>query len=139
MRRLLVVVPAVAAVAVGMLVGGTARANGAGVATETPAVYRAIVINGYTFNPNLRTLTVKVTSYGWKMYPRLVGSQANKPDGGHWILYVNGKALARSATAKATARNLPKGKIRFFAALANNDNSAVKGAVRSDSYTAVVN
>ena len=73
------------------------------------------------------------------MYPRLVGSKSNKPDGGHWILYVNGKALARSATTRATATKLPKGKIRFFAALANNDNSTVKGATHSDAFTQVGN
>jgi hypothetical protein len=138
-RRLFAVVPAVAVVVVGIATGGPAAATGAGEHTATTSAYKAIVINGYTLNPNQRTLTVKVTSYGWKMYPGLQGSKANKPDGGHWILYVNGKALARSATAKATAKNLPKGRIRFFAALANNDGSAVKGATRSDTLTAVVN
>jgi hypothetical protein len=138
-RRLLVVVPVVAIVAVSMLIGATASATGATMATTIPASYKAVVINGYTFDPNLRTLAVKVTTYGWKMYPRLVGSKANRRDGGHWILYVNGKALARTATKQATATNLPKGKIRFFAALANNDDSSVKGATRSDTFTAVVN
>jgi hypothetical protein len=125
----------VAVVAVGMLIGGTATATAT--ATATPA--RGISITGYTFDPNKRFLAVRVTSYGWKMYPRLIGSKTNKPDGGHWNLYVNGKVRARSATMKATATNLPRGPIRFFVALANNNNSAVKGAARSTIFTQIVN
>jgi hypothetical protein len=114
-------------------------ASGLLVSTSEAKIYRGIEITSYTFNPNLRTLTVKTKSYGWKMYPRLVGSKTNKPDGGHWLLYVNGKVSARSAISSASTKNLPQGKIRFFVALANNNDSLVKGAVRSDTYSAVVN
>ena len=110
MRRFLAGVSAVAVLTTGMLIGATAAGASSAVA------YKAIVIKEYTLDPNARTLTVKVVTYGWKMYPALVGSKTNKPDGGHWLLYVNGKALARSAT-----------------------NSAVKGATRSDPYSEVVN
>lgn len=110
----------------------------AGPAPAAAADARGISITGYTFDPNRRILTVRVRPYGWKMYPRLIGSKANKPDGGHWLVYVNGKVRGRSATTSATVMNLPQGQIRFFVALAHNDNSAVKGAVRSSAYTQVV-
>ena len=129
MRRLFAVVLVVATVSVGMLIGGTASA------TES---YKGIVITGYSFDPNRGILTVRVKTYGWKMYPGLIGSKSNKPDGGHWLLYVNAKVRARSATAQATVTKLAKGTIRFFVALANNDNSAVKGAKHSDTLSEVV-
>jgi len=133
--RLFGVALVIAVIAGGMLIGGTAAAT----ATTTVAPARGISITGYTFDPNKRFLTVRVTSYGWRMYPRLIGSKTNKPDGGHWLLYVNGRVRARSATTKATATNLPKGPVRFFVALANNNNSAVKGAARSTTFSQVVN
>ena len=127
---------AIAVITTGMLIAATA--SGASSAASGSAAYKAVVIKEYTFDPNVRTLTVKVATYGWKMYPGLVGAKANKPDGGHWLLYVNGKVAARSATKSASVKNLPHGPIHVFAALANNDNSAVKGATRSDPFTEVV-
>ncbi len=128
MRKSLIVVLAATVVASGSLLASVAQA--------APA--RGISITGYAFSPSKGSLTVKVKPWGWKMFPALIGSKPNRLDGGHWALYVNGKVRARSGKASVTVTGLPKGRIRFFVALANNDLSRLERADRSPIYTHVV-
>jgi hypothetical protein len=58
------------------------------------------------------------------MYPKLVGKKPNKPDGGHWHIFVDGKYNNYTANA-TTGRSLKlkPGWHKVQAELANNDHS----------------
>jgi hypothetical protein len=113
-----------------------------GAAQATPSaradMMHEIQITNFKVNAN-RTVTVLVKVRGWKMYPALVGKKTNKPDGGHWHIYVNGKYNTYSANAtKGTTTKLKKGDYKLYVALANNDHSLVKGAHRSKTISVMV-
>jgi hypothetical protein len=83
------------------------------------------------------TVTVKIN--GWKMYPARVGKKPNKPGGGHWHIFVDGKynnASASAATGKTVV--LKSGSHKIFAELANNDHSLLKPPVVSRTVTVKV-
>jgi alpha-tubulin suppressor-like RCC1 family protein len=86
---------------------------------------------------NKAVVEVKVT--GWKMYPSLVGQLPNKPDGGHWRIFVDGKYnnLSTSPTTGRTTKLKP-GKHTIWAKLANNDDSDVAGSRRSRTVTVII-
>ena len=83
------------------------------------------------------TVTVKIT--GWKMYPALVGKKKNKPNGGHWHIFVDGKynnASASATTGKTLV--LKNGSHKIYAELANNNHSLLSPPVTSKTTTITV-
>ena len=97
-----------------------------------------ITLSSFKVNAN-HTVTVFVKIRGWKMYPSLVGKKTNKPDGGHWHIYVNGKYNTYSANpTKGTTTKLKKGDYKIYVALANDDHSPVKGTHSSKTVTVMV-
>ncbi len=101
-----------------------------------------------TAKPSIRLLgtsvsggvvTVKVAITGWAMYPKLVGKKLNKPDGGHWHVYVNGKYnnfSANPTVGKTTT--LKPGTYKIRVELANDDHSEVERAAPSRTVTVKV-
>jgi hypothetical protein len=116
---------------------GLVASGGAAMAQRTSTM-RDISITNFKVNKN-GTVTVFVKIHGWKMYPALVGKKANKADGGHWHIFVNGKYNIYSANAtKGVTTKLKKGDYKITVALANNDHSPVKGTHPSKAVTAMV-
>jgi hypothetical protein len=76
------------------------------------------------------TVTVRIS--GWKMYPARVGKRPNKPNGGHWHIFVDGKYNSYSANATTGKTGaLKKGVHTISVALANNDHSPLAPPVKS--------
>jgi Regulator of chromosome condensation (RCC1) repeat len=86
-----------------------------------------------------KRVSVRVKISNWKMYPALVGKKPNKPDGGHWRIYVDGRynSFSTQATTGKTTKLKP-GTHRIWVILANNDDTAVAGTRRSRTLTVVV-
>jgi hypothetical protein len=82
---------------------------------------------------------VKVRITGWEMYPAFVGKRPNRPDGGHWRIYVDGRydGLSANPTSGRTHRLTP-GSHRIAVALANDDGSRVAGAHPSRTLTVTI-
>jgi hypothetical protein len=131
MRRLLGLA---AALVLGISVVAAAQAS----PRAHASMMHGIVITNFKVNAN-KTVTVFVKVHDWKMYPKLVGKKANKPDGGHWHVYVNGKYNNYSASAKSgKTKVLKHGDYKVYVALANNDHSSVRGADRSKTISVMV-
>jgi hypothetical protein len=101
--------------------------------TGTPA----IALLGAKTSGRLVSLRVRISN--WNMYPALVGKKPNKPDGGHWRIYVDGRYNSSSSqpTAGKTTKLKP-GTHRIWVILANNDETAVAGTQRSKTLTVLV-
>jgi hypothetical protein len=101
--------------------------------TGTPA----IALLGAKASGRLVSLRAKISN--WKMYPALSGKKPNKPDGGHWRIYVDGR-YNNSSTQPTTGKTtkLKPGTHRTWVILANNDDTAVAGTQRSKTLTVVV-
>ena len=113
-------------------------AAGEAAPTSRASMMRDISITSFKVNTN-DTVTVFVKIHDWKMYPALVGKKTNKPDGGHWHIYVNGKYNTYSANpTKGTTTKLKKGDYKIYVALANDDHSPVKGTHPSKTVTVMV-
>ena len=116
---------------------GLVSAGGAAT-TSRVSMMRDISITKFKVNSN-GTVTVFVKIHDWKMYPALVGKRTNKPDGGHWHIYVDGKYNAYSANpTRGTTTKLKKGDYKIYVALANDDHSPVKGTHPSKTITVMV-
>ena len=132
MRKALALALVTAVAALGLVSAGEAAP------TSNASMMRDISITSFKVNKN-DTVTVFVKIHDWKMYPSLVGKKTNKPDGGHWHIYVDGKYNTYSANpAKGTTTKLKKGDHRIYVALANDDHSPVKGTHRSKTITVMV-
>jgi alpha-tubulin suppressor-like RCC1 family protein len=82
-------------------------------------------------------LTVKISN--WTMYPALAGKKPNRPDGGHWRIFVDGHYNNSSTRATSgTTTKLKPGRHRIWVILANNDDTGVYGTDRSRTLTVVV-
>ena len=131
MRKLFVLTTAVV---LGVSVVAAAQAG----SRTHAAVMRGIVITNFKVNAD-KTVTVFVKVRDWKMYPKLVGSNTNKKDGGHWHIFVNGKYDNYSASVKSgKTTKLKKGDYKLYVALANDDHSPVKGSDRSKKISVMV-
>jgi Regulator of Chromosome Condensation (RCC1) repeat protein len=101
--------------------------------TDTPA------ITLLSARASGKVVVVKVKLSDWKMYPDLAGKKPNKPDGGHWRIFVDGRfnnRATQATTGKTT--KLKPGKHRIWVILANNDDTAVAGAQRSKTLAVIV-
>lgn len=132
----------VLAVAALLAAAGVAGLGGAGVAQATTskrsAVMHEIQLTNFKVNAN-GTVTVFVKIRGWKMYPALVGKKTNKPDGGHWHIFVNGKYNNYSANAtRGVTTKLEHGDYKIYVTLANDDHSPVKGTHKSKTVSVMV-
>jgi hypothetical protein len=76
-------------------------------------------------------VALRVEMVGWMMYPTLIGQPLNKIDGGHWVIFVDGKCKSVSASATGMTKPLRKGSHGVYAELANNDGSYLSPEVRS--------
>jgi hypothetical protein len=131
LRKLLVLA---AALVLGISIVAAAQAG----TRAHDSMMRGITLTNYKVNGN-GTVTVFVKVHDWKMYPALVGKKTNKPDGGHWHIYVNGKYNNYSASTKSGhTTKLKHGDYKLYVALANDDHSPVKGAERSKTVTVMV-
>jgi hypothetical protein len=75
-------------------------------------------------------VTARVRIGGWKMFPALIGSRFDRPDGGHWHLYVDDRYIGGTAQFTYTIE-LPAGLHRLQAELVNNDHSPLRPPVFS--------
>ena len=132
MRKVLALALVTTVAALGLVAAGEAAP------TSRASMMRDISITSFKVNKN-DTVTVFVKIHDWKMYPALVGKKTNKPDGGHWHIYVNGKYNTYSANpTKGTTTKLQKGDYKIYVALANDDHSPVKGTHPSKTVTVMV-
>ena len=126
MRLFLAPVFVVAVLCVGVSTGSASTAGRSISIDKTSSASNGIV-----------TVTVKIN--GWKMYPALVGKKPNRPSGGHWHIFVDGKysnASANATTGKTVV--LTKGTHKVYAELANNDHSLLSPPVVSRTVTVKV-
>ena len=132
MRKVLALALVTTVAALGLVAAGEAAP------ASRASMMRDISITSFKVNKN-DTVTVFVKIHDWKMYPALVGKKTNKPDGGHWHIYVNGKYNTYSANpTKGTTTKLQKGDYKIYVALANDDHSPVKGTHPSKTVTVMV-
>jgi len=132
LRKVLALALVTTVAALGLVAAGEAAP------TSRASMMRDISITSFKVNKN-DTVTVFVKIHDWKMYPALVGKKTNKPDGGHWHIYVNGKYNTYSANpTKGTTTKLQKGDYKIYVALANDDHSPVKGTHPSKTVTVMV-
>lgn len=130
MRKALALAAALSA----LVVAGVAHAH----SVRQADVMHEIQLRSFKVNAN-GTVTVLVKIRGWKMYPALVGKKPNKPDGGHWHIYVDGKYNAFSANpTRGTTTKLEHGDHKIYVGLANDDHSPVKGTHRSRTVSVMV-
>ena len=116
---------------------GLVAAGNAATSKRTDVMHE-ISITNFKVNKN-GTVSVFVQIRGWKMYPKLVGKKTNKPDGGHWHIFVNGKYNSYSANAtKGVTTKLKKGDYKITVALANDDHSPVMGTHASKAVSVMV-
>jgi hypothetical protein len=117
-KKVLVLVAA--AVAAAILVAQTGAASGRSIT----------LVSARATSSGIVVVHVRIT--GWKMYPALVGKQTNKPDGGHWHIFVDGKYnnFSANATVGKTLK-LKAGWHTLQAELANDDHSELKPPVKS--------
>jgi hypothetical protein len=81
-------------------------------------------------------VTLRVSIRGFKTYPALFGKRPNKPDGGHWHVFVDGKPNKMSANVTiGKTLKLRPGSHRIFVELANNDHSSLQPRVLSTPVT----
>ena len=126
MRLFLVPLLVVAGLSVGVSTGSASSAGRSISIDKTSAASNGIV-----------TVTVKIN--GWKMYPALVGKKPNRPNGGHWHIFVDGKYNNASAsTTSGKTVVLKKGVHKIYVELANNDHSLLSPPAVSRTVTVKV-
>jgi hypothetical protein len=113
--------------AIALLVVGAAGAGGP---------KRSIAITGTSESAGVVTVKVKIT--GWKMHPALIGAKANRKDGGHWHIFVDGTYDSGWGTVTGTTRKLDAGKHALYVELVNNDHSSLTPPVRSRAVSVAV-
>lgn len=145
MRRFVALAAAVAAMALAA----------AGASAQTPDVVIDDTMSGGYFSggiggkgyvqitrvhPNPRTgcVSLRLRLLGWRMYPGEVGQPTNRPDGGHYHIYVNGKYRAVGTNPlRARVCGLAQGRTHSFRiVLANNNHRELRA--RSQIVTAVL-
>jgi hypothetical protein len=77
-------------------------------------------------------VTVRVRIVGWKLFPTLIGSPVNRPDGGHWHLFVDGRYIGGTGRLTYTIE-LPSGVHQVRGELVNNNHTALRPPVFSPS------
>jgi len=89
-------------------------------------------------NPNTGCISLRLRLLGWRMYPGEVGSSVNRPDGGHYHVYVNGKYNRFGSNAtRARVCGLESGQTyRLRVVLANNNHRELRA--RSQVVTVVL-
>jgi hypothetical protein len=95
----------------------------------------------HTDDPNLRNLithtyAVRVSIAGWGLLPYRPGASAdsNRPDAGHWRLYLNGHSLGDEYgdTRVSYTTYLPPGTHWIAAELSNADGTSLRPSVWSE-------
>lgn len=79
-------------------------------------------------NPDTGCISLRLRLLGWVMYPGEAGDAVNRPDGGHYHVYVNGKYHSFDSDAsRARACGLATGQTYTLrVVLANNNHSELR-------------
>jgi hypothetical protein len=79
-------------------------------------------------NPNTGCVSLRLRLLGWKMYPAEIGLPTNRPDGGHYHIYVDGRYYTAAANpVAARACGLATGVTHTLrVVLANNNHRELR-------------